>query len=447
MTMYTKIIANILFPLHERLKGHTSVNKIKELEKSQWLSSEKISLIQTSKLKCFLKDIVKNNPYFRQLFNQLGLSESDLNSQNILAKIPLLDKQIIREHESEFLTDNSDRAIFQSTSGSSGTPLRFAVGNERVSHDVAAKWRATRWWGVDIGDKEAVIWGSTIELTGQGMIKVLRDRLFRSKLFSAQHLTESRMEKLLEDLTSFSPAMIYGYPSILTLLAEFGTKNKLAFPKGQLKVIFCTAEKLYPHQKEIIEDFFQATVANGYGSRDAGFIAHQCPHGGLHISDEDIIAEIIDSQGNPCRPGEIGELIITNLSTRDFPMLRYKTGDLAIASTKQCACGRGLTCFEEVIGRANDVLTATDGAALHGAYIGNIIREDDAIENFQLTQETVTEFSLKIVAYPNQTPNLDKMTSLLHQTLGNDAKISLQITEKISAEQTGKYKYIINNVN
>lgn len=438
------MVSKLLFPLHEWLKGHSSVKKRVELEQSQWLTPESLTDLQQQRLTSFLTHLQKHNKYFQRVFSEQGLGPDDFTDKAVLQRLPLLDKASIRANEQDLVSDDCKTPRFMSTSGSSGTPLRFVLGKARISHDIAAKWRATRWWNVDIGDREAVVWGSNIELSGQDRLKRWRDKLMRSKLFPARHLDDEGLAKLLDDLHHFKPAMIYGYPSILTLLAEHARKVGRDCRFTGLKVIFCTAEKLYPKQRQVIQEVFGAPVANGYGSRDAGFIAHECPHGGLHICAEDIIVEVLDNQGKPCEAGDIGELVVTHLATGDFPMLRYKTGDLATLSDKPCACGRGLPQFIDVVGRANDVLRATSGAAVHGSFIGNVVREDGSISNFQLVQEAPTQFLLRLVLYPGTKADLHRMERLLTKVLGQDANIDIEVVEQIPPEATGKYKYIIN---
>lgn len=444
MALYTQLVSRVLFPLHEWLKGHGTVRKRQALDASQWWTTADIEAYQAHQLQQFLGRLRQHNAYYQALFETLGLGEQDFADKGVLQRLPLLDKATIRQHQQEMVSDFCHAPHFMTTSGSSGTPLRFVLGKERISHDVAAKWRATRWWGVDIGDKEAVIWGSNIELSGQGRAKALRDKLFRSRLFPAKQLDAAGMDRLLDNLQTFAPAMIYGYPSILTLLAEHARAKGRGYGAMGLKVIFCTAEKLYPHQRQTIEAFFKAPVANGYGSRDAGFIAHECPEGGLHISAEDIITEVLDEQGQRCQPGMVGELVVTHLGTGDFPMLRYRTGDLAVMAEGTCACGRGLPRFADVIGRSNDVLRATNGAAVHGAYIGNIVREDRAVCHFQLVQESARHFILKVVAYPGMQVETAVLSDKLQAVLGNEAEIRIDVVQNIPAEATGKYKYIIN---
>ncbi len=184
-----------------------------------------------------------------------------------------------------------------STGGSSGEPLIFYRGKERVSHDVAAKWRATRWWGVDIGDPEIVVWGSPIELGSQDRMRLLRDKLLRTELLSAFEMSRRQFAQFTQRIRNFRPRMLFGYPSSLALLAEYAISNGYKVDDLGIKVIFVTSERLYEHQRKAIETAFGAPVANGYGGRDAGFIAHQCPHGAMHITAEDIVVEIVGEGG------------------------------------------------------------------------------------------------------------------------------------------------------
>ena len=227
----------------------------------------------------------------------------------------------------------------------------------RVSHDVAAKWRATRWWGVDIGDPEVVLWGSPIEIGKQDRVKSARDRLFRSHLLPAFQMSEQQMDSYLDALERLRPRMLFGYASALALLAAHAERRGRAMHDLGVRVAFATGETLYPAQRAIIEKVFAAPVANGYGSRDAGFIAHQCPSGSLHVSSEHIIVELLDDVGQPVAAGEKGEIVTTHLATGDFPFVRYRTGDMAVSSAEPCKCGRGLPVLHGSL-RAHDRLRA-----------------------------------------------------------------------------------------
>ena len=447
--IYTRLVSKLLFPLHERLKKHDTVAIKAQLEKSQWLPSNEIMQAQNERLQQFIGQIIKEVPYYKALFNKLGLSSSDINSVDDLHKLPFLNKTTIRENYSALKSNHAGAVSSFTTGGSSGTPLTFLLGDERVSHDVAEKWRATRWWDVDIGDKEIVAWGSPIELGAQDKVRILRDKLFRSTLIPAFDVDESKLLGFIDRIKSIQPQMLFGYPSVFSLIAKLALAQNIDLTQLGIKVIFVTSERLYPYQREIIEQAFGAPVANGYGSRDAGFIAHQCPSGSMHISAEDLIVEIIDNDGNVVEDGEKGEVVITHMATSDFPFVRYRTGDIAALDTKTCTCGRGLPVLKDIEGRTTDFVVAANGTMMHGLALIYILRELDGIEEFKIIQETKLLTRVQIV--PSQNSELsselrEKITSGFKARLGDEVVIDLEVSQQIEAEKSGKFRYVISKV-
>ena len=184
--------SSVLFPIHERLKKHASVKARKSLELSQWHSAHQIEQLQIKRLKKLLIHAYEHVPYYRKLFSDINLNVYETNSLDVLRQIPFLDKPIIREN-SELLKSDVPAGLAKfNTGGSSGQPLNFFISLERVSQDVAAKWRATRWWGVDIGDPELVVWGSPIELGAQDRVRQIRDKLLRTQLLPAFELSNAK---------------------------------------------------------------------------------------------------------------------------------------------------------------------------------------------------------------------------------------------------------------
>ena len=306
--VYTSLASGLMFPLHERLKGHDSVAVRKRLEHSQWLAPAALAAEQATRLRSFLIDIGQRVPYWRELFARTGFDPRAVQSAADLRALPLLDKATIRQHTDRMKADGHGPISRYNTGGSSGQPLVFFIGKARKSHDVAAKWRATRWWGVDIGDPEAVIWGSPIEHGAQDRLRQWRDRLMRSTLLPAFEMSESRLDGFIAWLKKEHPRMLFGYPSALSHIARHAQQRGQRLDDIGVKVAFVTSERLYDEQRTAIETAFGCKVANGYGGRDAGFIAHECPHGGLHLSSEDIVVETVDAQGEPTAAGMAGEI-------------------------------------------------------------------------------------------------------------------------------------------
>jgi phenylacetate-CoA ligase len=447
MSICTSLISGILFPFHECIKKHDSVKVRKEMESSQWWNDKLLREFQFSRLCQLLKHAQAHVPYYRKLFSETGFKPENIRSISDLTQIPLLDKSIIRNNSEEIKSEIARDLDRFNTGGSSGEPLIFYIGKKRVSHDVAAKWRATRWWGVDIGDPEIVVWGSPIELNVQDNIRILRDQLFRTKLLPAFEMSEQKLDSFLGQIRAMRPKMLFGYPSALSHIATHAEAKGQNMNDLGIQVAFVTSERLYDEQRLQINRTFGCPVANGYGSRDAGFIAHECPQGGMHITAEDIIVEIVNPNGKILPPGESGEIVVTHLATEDFPFIRYRTGDIGILDTNICSCGRGLPMLKEIQGRSTDFLTAQDGTIMHGLALVYILRDLPQICAFKIVQESLDLTNVYIVSENGLSQEIrEKTEQEFRNRLGKNVKISILEVAEISAEKSGKFRYVVSKV-
>ena len=445
--LYTRLVSGLLFPLHERLKRHDSVAVRRALEQSQWWSPERIRELQVERLRTLLMRAGTEVPYYRSLFREQGFDPATVDSLEGLRKLPFLDKPAIRAHLDALRSVRARGLARFNTGGSSGEPLIFYIGRERISHDVAAKWRATRWWGVDIGDREIVVWGSPIELGSQDRIRAIRDRLLRTRLLPAFEMSEQRLDEFIGEIRRFRPVMLFGYPSSLAHIAGHAEGRGQRMDDLGIRVAFVTSERLYDHQRERIERVFGCPVANGYGGRDAGFIAHQCPEGGMHLTAEDIIVEIVDPEGCVLGPGESGEIVVTHLATADFPFIRYRTGDVGILDDRPCACGRGLPLLREIQGRTTDFIVARDGTVMHGLALIYVLRDLPGIANFRIEQHSLDRTEVQIVTDDGFDPAcIPGIQDAFRQRLGEGVTIEVRRVDTIAHEASGKFRYVVSRV-
>ncbi|TQF00112.1 MAG: phenylacetate--CoA ligase family protein [Spiribacter salinus] len=444
--LYTRLVAGALFPLHEKLKGHETARRLRGLEETQWYPGGEVQALQLERLRRFLTSACEHVPYYRQLFEAADFSPGDLSSVDDLAALPLLDKALIRRNREAMTSSHAGALTEMSTGGSTGEPLRFLLGRERKSHDIAAKWRATRWWGVDIGDPEIVVWGSPVELGAQDHIKALRDRLFRTRLLPAFALGEQDMDRYLASIAKRSPRMLFGYPSALSALARHGLQNAAGGTRREDRVTFCTGERLYPEQREEIAAAFGGRVANGYGAREAGFIAHECPTGKLHVSAEDIVVEIVDSEGRPLPPGESGEVVVTHMATADFPFIRYRTGDHAALDPEPCPCGRGLPALTGIEGRSTDFVVDSEGRRMHGLALIYVVREQPGVRAFRIEQQSRERTTVYLVADDDYAPEVEAdIRRGMQARLGPAVSVDLELVHELPPERSGKYRYVISH--
>src|SRR6202011_632640 len=123
------------------------------------------------------------------------------------------------------------------------------------------------------------------------------------------------------------------------------------------------------------------------GGRDSGFIAHECPRGGMHIMADAMIVEIVDDQGRALPAGTVGQIVVTDLYSHEVPFLRYVTGDLGSIARGRCGCGRGLPMLQSVEGRSNDSIVTPDGRTMNALAMVYPLRELSGIEQFRICQQ------------------------------------------------------------
>ncbi len=447
-SLYTRVVSGLVFPLHERLKHHDSVAVRKRLETSQWWGRDQLEALQLERLRSLLQHARQHVPYYRDLFARIGFDPAAISSLADLQRLPFLGKPEIRANTEALKADNAVGLARFNTGGSSGEPLIFFIGNQRVSHDVAAKWRATRWWDVDIGDREIVVWGSPIELTTQDRVRLVRDTLMRTELLPAFEMSDAKVDGFIARIRERRPKMLFGYPSAISHIALRAEQRGVRLDDLGVKVVFCTSERLYDHQRETISRLFGCPVANGYGGRDAGFIAHECPAGSMHISAEDIIVETVRAAGRAPPPGQAGEIVVTHMATRDYPFIRYRTGDIGTLGDEACPCGRGLPILKDIQGRSTDFVVAEDGTVLHGLSLIYILRDIPAVRAFKIVQETRSHTRALIVPEAGaSTEGLDTtVIEGFRRRLGAGVEVSVEFVESIPAEKSGKFRYVVSHV-
>jgi phenylacetate-CoA ligase len=241
--------------------------------------------------------------------------------------------------------------------------------------------------------------------------------------------------------------MLFGYPSALSHIARHAASRGVAMDDLGIRVAFVTSERLYDDQRALIGRCFGCRVANGYGGRDAGFIAHECPEGGMHITAEDIVLELVDRDGQPVPDGEPGEVVVTHLATREFPFIRYRTGDVAVRDTRRCGCGRGLPMLREIQGRTTDFVVAADGTVMHGLALIYILRDLPGLQSFKVVQHSLTRITVQLLPGPGFDPACETtIVEGFRRRLGADVVVEVQRVQAIEPEKSGKFRYVVSHV-
>jgi len=176
-------------------------------------------------------------------------------------------------------------------------------------------------------------------------------------------------------------------------------------------------------------------------------IASECEkHQGMHISMENLIVEVIKENGKPAKPGETGQIVITDLHNYGMPFIRYKNDDIVKVGTK-CSCGRGLEVIKEVEGRELDVIKLPNGKILSGVFFPHLLKDFEEVEKFQFIQHDYDKFTLKLVLDSKFThPRLNEIKSIITQFVGKDVILNIEVVDDIPLTPSGKFRVTISHV-
>jgi phenylacetate-CoA ligase len=162
------------------------------------------------------------------------------------------------------------------------------------------------------------------------------------------------------------------------------------------------------------------------------------------VNAESYIVEIV-RDGRPAKPGEVGEVLITDLNNRCVPLIRYQLGDLAVASDAACPCGRGLPRIERVIGRLQSVVLGTNGRYVPGTYFAHFFKEyEHAVARYQVVQEERARLVVNLVRRSRFTPHTEaQLRRALADTLGHDMRIEFRYVDAVPLGRTGKAQAVV----
>ena len=207
------------------------------------------------------------------------------------------------------------------------------------------------------------------------------------------------IKKITEQLEKLNPNVVSASPSMLKILAAELLERRL---KISPKLLYSYAEVLYPEFKEYLENIFKCKIYEVYQGSE-GCYAMTCRRGNLHINEDMIFFELLDSRGLPTKDDEpCYKLLVTDLHKKSQPIIRYELNDIIAISKKKCSCGSNFRVIKQIQGRADDMFwglrtDTKEPQFIFQDYISRtIISISEDIEEYQATQDNYTEILLRI---------------------------------------------------
>ena len=420
----------------------------KYLEDSQYLPEHVLRQKQWIKLKEIIHYVYHHNKYYTYLFDRFGVTPNDIQGPDDIVKLPIITKKDIRTNYNVMISEGYEKTQLQrsKTGGSTGTSLEIFKTEECSELKNACARRSDTWSGWKPGEPIGAVWGNPSYPTS--FKSRLRNWLISPRIFlDTTNFNDKSVVQFAQEWQKVKPTLLFGHSHSLYLLALY-VKN-LKINEIVPKAIISTSMMLMPYERKVIESVFGVKVFDRYGCEEVSLIAAECErHEGMHINIEHIFVEFIKSDGNYAKPGEEGEIVVTDLLNRAMPLIRYRVEDVGVPSEKCCSCGRGLPLMERVVGRIADFLVRKDGGLVAGvSLIERTLTAIPGIRQMQIVQETVDDIVVNIVKELSISENGEKkLIYELKKALGSSVNIRLVSVDKILQEQSGKYRFSISHV-
>lgn len=444
MSLYTAMCENVLLPLADYATRNCTMHYYRLYSDMQWLGREELQRRQDELVRETVRTAYADIPFYRELYDRHGVNIAGVLKAEDLSLLPMVTKDMLREAYPHSCTRDTGWPWREyCTSGSSGSPFAVRVDNETMSMARALMFLRANYSGWNIGDPFLQT-GMTLE---RGVVKRLKDILLRVEYASAFDLSDRVLDRYLDLIDSKKLDYVMGYAGSLYCVATRALEVGFNRP---LTGIVSWGDNLYAHYREKVESAFKCRVTDTYGCGEGIQIAAQCGRsdGAYHIFMPHVALEVVDDEGNPVPPGQVGNIVLTRLHPGAMPLIRYRVGDLGVKSADEtCPCGRGFELLAKVEGRDTDVVVTPRGNRLIVHFFTGIFEYYKTIDTFKVIQEERDRITVLIVPRPDFEP--EHWTSLKSEILEKgdpELIIDMKLVEEIPLERSNKRRFVVSKV-
>lgn len=442
--------------------GRRFIDAFQEMKWAQWLTSEELSARNEARLRALLKHAAENVAFYCDVYQRLGLASDELGTVKDLSILPVLGKSDYRNRKlEEFYAANipAYQRLERATSGSTGEPFPFCLDRRALPIIFASHLFYDSWHGLRPFDRYIRIvapaaaapqlppdtpFAVRVRQAVTSRLQSLYERWTQEKIVLWE-VDAERSEGIWRRIESFRPKFVMGYTSTLATIADelLRRNRRLSY---RVSGVIAIAETLSPPRRRLIEEYFAAPIINRYGLREFGsWSAQSCLKSPdqFHINTELVVCEILREDGSPCALGETGRVVLTDLHNYARPFIRYNTGDLAVAGSVGCACGRGFPLIAQLQGRSQECLRTPSGKEISPAILGHalFVYSDhlEVVRHYQLVHESPSRVRLLVVPTSGWSEERrDRLRSDLAQLIGDDMQVSVETVTQIKPEKSGK---------
>lgn len=413
------------------------------LSSEKW-GKERYEAYQDDQLKKIVQHAAAHVPYYRELFKKIKFTPDQFRGRQDLDQIPILDKETVRTRQKEFIADNAQQfgITWDSTSGSTGTPLHLIIDNSTKAHKLAAVLRSYQWAGYFPGKRTFSLQSYTFKNSQEISKRYLMENYWR---FNAKLLSEDRALEILEMINKIKPQIFIGYPFSILLISQIAERNNIKI--HPFESIVTAGETLSEQRRILIEKAYSCKVYDFFSHHEDVSVITECRHQKKHIFESFAFNEVTDEQGNASKSGS-GLLIGTGFYNYAMPLIRYNIGDNVVLDTESqdCPCGCKFRVLKEVIGRQNDYLELPDGR-----FLGNVLEHavDNAkgIKLSQCIQDEINHIYINMIIDETFSEESTKALEIgLRKRIGNEIKIDFRVVDRLEKTKSGKTPFLISKI-
>lgn len=424
--LYKKRYRGLYKDIYEQLQTLTSMNV------------KAINAIQEEALNAMVNHCFKNIPYYQRLFSEISIVPSQITSVADLKKLPILEKQTLRQNVHLFRSRVSDNAYMtQKTSGSTGTPLELKINEYTYKLAMALLVNHEEKHGVAFGAPRATFAGRLIQPLDNTKPPYSRFNWAENqRIFSSYHLNKDTFPEYKKELNAFQPEEIIGYPSAISDLANhyFITGSS---PEFQPKAIITNSETLLAWQRVQIESIFKCPVYDYYGTAEYVIFAGQTDEKFYKTNPLIGISELVKQNENDI----YGRLISTTLTNTTMPLLRYDLGDLAEPVNIKDQAPGTLT-LRQIVGRNDDYILTEDGRRI--GRIDHIFKGVKGVREAQVIQDAKSHCTIQIVLADRKIFDEYLVLNNFLERVGTKMKLDFAYVDDIPRGANGKFKSVVS---
>lgn len=428
-----------------------------QLEQSQWLTPEQIQQSQLKQAQQLLTHALTTVPYYKDTFALLSIDSIRDLDWTTWQRIPILERKDVQENSQNLIS----KAIPQDhlpvgaglTSGSTGRPISLLRTRVTSLMWDAFTLRSHLWYKRDLSKKRAAIryFDGDIAASPLGAMQqgwgTAADMFLPHGTVIALNVSTPIAEQA-KWLLKENPDYLISYPSNLAALAEFCSAERIQF--SNLKEIATMGELLSIEQRDICRQAFELEVIDTYSAEEIGYIALQCPSSQhYHVQSENVLLEVVNEAGEPCKTGEVGRVVLTTLHNFAKPLIRYAIGDYAEVGAA-CQCGRGLPVLKKIVGRSRNMFIRPDGQKFWPSvpkFTDEMYAALPAIRQTQYVQKALDWIEVRaVVDHPYSSELENQITTFFQKQFEYPYRITFTYHHNLVNVKNGKFEEFLSEL-